>query len=157
MTKPRRRKDPEHDFQKAQVIYLTAALRGLDSFFFAIPNGGSRARREYQRTDGSTATYSPEGQRLRAEGVKAGVADIHIYFKRADGSLVVIWLENKAGKNTLSEKQKEWGVAAEELGVFFFVCRTLEDTHNALVQAGVPVRARPSARPHQTFEVVSKP
>ena len=59
---------------------------------YAIPNGGFR--------------HITTAKRLHAEGVKAGVWDIHIPI-RAHGS-TGLWIEMKVGKNKLTENQKNW-------------------------------------------------
>lgn len=59
---------------------------------FAVPNGGKR--------DYVTAA------RMKAEGVKSGVPDIFLPVAR--GGYHGLWIELKAGKNTLSAEQQAW-------------------------------------------------
>lgn len=58
---------------------------------FAIPNGGRRNR--------------IEAARMKGEGVTAGVLDVML--PRARGGAHGLWLEFKAGRNTLTKSQAE--------------------------------------------------
>lgn len=64
---------------------------------YAIPNGGAR----------SAATAG----RLKAEGVRAGVLDVHCPVAR--GGFVGLWLEFKVPGGQLSAAQLDWMVAME--------------------------------------------
>jgi len=75
----------EHDLQKA--IFKWARIYEAKypdlRWMYAVPNGGHRNK--------ATAA------RLKAEGVKRGVADIHLPIQR--GGFCGLWAECKVGKN----------------------------------------------------------
>lgn len=73
---------------------------------YHIPNEGKRSR----------AT----GARLKAEGLKAGVPDICLPV--AIGKYHGLYIELKAGRNTATDKQKEWLAALASRGYCTAVC-----------------------------------
>lgn len=73
---------------------------------YHIPNEGKRSR----------AT----GARLKAEGLKAGVPDICLPV--ATGKYHGLYIELKAGRNTATDKQKEWLAALCAHGYCTAVC-----------------------------------
>jgi|APGre2960657373_1045057.scaffolds.fasta_scaffold01179_4 hypothetical protein len=90
--KPRR--EPERAMQVNLFTWAKMAS-GADprlKLLFAVPNGGKR--------DYVTAA------RMQAEGVKRGVPDVCLPVPA--GGYHGLWLELKAGKNTLSEEQAVW-------------------------------------------------
>jgi hypothetical protein len=128
----------EHLIQISIVDYLRHALRGLPATFYAVPNGGRRDARE--------------AGRLFAEGVRAGVADIVVQYRLADGSALVVGFEVKAPKKYQSKTQKEWQPEFEAAGGVYAVVRSIEEVADALVKVGVPIRARPSRRPGVLYD-----
>lgn len=98
----------EHDHQVALfewADYQTGMYPEL-AFMYAIPNGGHR----HKRTAG----------RLKAEGVKAGVPDVHLPVSR--GGYIGLWIEMKFGKNKPTESQKAWLAAMRNFGHRAVVC-----------------------------------
>lgn len=73
---------------------------------YHVPNGGSRNK--------------IEAANLKRQGVKAGVPDICLPVPR--GKYHGLYIELKAGKNTTTEKQKEWLSALEAQNYFTVVC-----------------------------------
>lgn len=73
---------------------------------FAVPNGGFR--------------HPSVAAKLKAEGVKAGVPDIHLPAARA--GYHGLYIEMKAGKNKPSEAQIEWMTDLEDAGYACYVC-----------------------------------
>ncbi len=84
------------------VRYALAAART-----FAIPNGGGRTR----RTAG----------RLKAEGVRPGVADIFCALPVPGHA--GLWIEMKSLTGSASREQKAWLEESERLGYAAAVCR----------------------------------
>ena len=68
----------------------------------AIPNGGSRASAEDRKGN----RYSPEAQRLRDEGVKAGVPDLDLPIARR--GFHGLRIEMKASDGRVSPDQDWW-------------------------------------------------
>lgn len=76
------------------------------SLLHAIPNGGKRNARE--------------AARMKQEGVKAGVSDIFLPVAR--GGYHGLYIELKAEKGTLSDKQKWWIEETTKQGYYSTVC-----------------------------------
>lgn len=85
-------------------------------FLYAIPNGGARSK----------ATAG----KLKAEGVKAGVHDLH--FPLPVGRHPGLWLEMKFGKNTLSPEQKAWRDRMQRVGFKTAVCWSFDEARQAI-------------------------
>ena len=92
----------EADEQRAVVEWC--AWRRIPVFH--IPNGGSR--------------HPAEAARLKAQGVKAGVPDLCIPVAR--GGFHSLYIEMKAPKGRVSEKQREWLALLSEQGMRAIVC-----------------------------------
>lgn len=112
-----KRNDPESQEQRAliewaQMAQVPATIPGVNpgekvaDFLFAIPNGGARSK----------ATAG----KLKAEGVKAGVWDLQLALPV--GRVPGLWVEMKAGKNTLSPEQREWRDRMQRVGFKCVVC-----------------------------------
>jgi len=81
---------------------------------YAIPNAGAGLRKD-----------------LQLEGVKAGVPDLH--FPCARGKYHSLYIEMKDGKNTLSDKQKEWKADLAAEGNRVAVCYSAEEAQAELI------------------------
>lgn len=112
-----KRNDPESQEQRALIEWARMAqvptsIAGVKpgekvaDFLFAIPNGGARSK----------ATAG----KLKAEGVKAGVWDLQLALPV--GRVPGLWVEMKAGKNTLSPEQREWRDRMQRVGFKCVVC-----------------------------------
>ncbi|MEE8306915.1 MAG: VRR-NUC domain-containing protein [Gammaproteobacteria bacterium] len=103
----------EHDHQVALfewADYQTGMYPEL-AFMYAIPNGGHR----HKATAG----------KMKAEGQKAGVLDIHLPVAR--GGYIGLWVEMKFGSNGPTQEQKAWLVAMRTFGHRAVVCHDWED------------------------------
>ena len=76
---------------------------------YAVPNGGSRNVRE--------------AQRLKAEGVLAGVADLVIMLPQGKS----LYIEMKVKGNKQTDNQKDFQKIAETLGHTYAVCYSFEE------------------------------
>lgn len=76
---------------------------------YAVPNGGSRNVRE--------------AQRLKAEGVLAGVADLVIMLPQGKS----LYIEMKVKGNRQTQNQKDFQKKAISLGHTYTVCYTFEE------------------------------
>lgn len=70
------------------------------------PNGGSRQKKE--------------AERLKAQGVKAGVSDLHLPISK--GPYIGLYIEMKYNNGTVEPAQKEWIKAMKAAGHFACVC-----------------------------------
>lgn len=80
-------RSPEHELQKA--YFQWARLHPEAKRAYAVPNGGQR--------------NVVVAAKLKAEGVRKGVLDVHVPLAR--GGAHGLWIEHKAGKNSLSPEQ----------------------------------------------------
>ena len=83
---------------------------------YAVPNGGSRNVRE--------------AQRLKSEGVLAGVADLTILLPQGKS----LYIEMKVKGNRQTPNQKEFQQKAEALGHKYYVCYSFEEFEKAVKQ-----------------------
>lgn len=130
-TEPKKARAPSRDLesQEQQALIEWAKLQAVPShipgvlpgekvidFLFAIPNGGARSK----------ATAG----KLKAEGVKAGVWDLQLALPigRTHG----LWIEMKAGKNTLTDEQRAWRDRMQRVGFKCVVCWSFEEARNAI-------------------------
>ena len=84
-------------------------LQYPDLIIYAVPNGGSRNVRE--------------AQRLKAEGVLAGVADLVVLLPQGKS----LYIEMKVKGNKQTDNQKEFQKKAIALGHNYAVCYTFEE------------------------------
>ena len=99
----------ESDHQKALITWARLSIGKYPElkYLYAIPNGGKRSI--------VTAT------RLKAEGAKAGVSDLHLPVPR--GGYHGLWIEMKTETGKLSDAQREWLEGMESLGHMAVVAR----------------------------------
>ncbi len=83
---------------------------------YAIPNGGLRAK--------ATAA------KLKQEGVKRGVLDVHLPVAR--GGYIGCWIEMKHGRNKPTEDQLLWMERLRRQGHFCTVCYCHEEAEETL-------------------------
>lgn len=121
-----KRKRPEEDLQKQQVEYLEWALAPPWRFLH-IPN-----------QKGTRATW--ENKLLKAMGVQDGAADLLFLGPPCR----FVWIENKAGKNGLSDAQKDWRDWCLAIGAQWYLCRSLDALVAACEDAGIPLRGKPA-------------
>lgn len=91
-----KRSQPESASQQLvfTVLGLNESRYPALRWIHAIPNGGQR--------------HSAVAAKLKAEGVKAGISDICLPFRSADGRYPGAYIEMKAGKNKLTAEQAEF-------------------------------------------------
>ena len=107
-------KHQESNLQSACVRWFRLQYPNL--VIYAVPNGGSRNVRE--------------AQRLKTEGVLAGVADLVVLLPQ--GKSLYIEMKVKGNKQTLN--QKEFQQKAEALGHKYYVCYSFEDFEKVVKQ-----------------------
>lgn len=99
-----RRKPIQHEHHIQAAFFRWAALAGGKypelKALYAIPNGGTR--------------HKLEAVKLKREGVRAGVPDVHLPVPR--GKYVGLWIEFKAEAGRVTEIQAEWHTILRSLG-----------------------------------------
>lgn len=119
-----KRKNPEQQFQIQVASFLRATLH--DSVLWtAIGHGGGGKVR---------------GALLKAMGLRKGIPDLVLFYANT-----VLWLELKAPKGRVSPEQDAFRVWSGTMGHYLKVCRTIDDVHEALAMAKIPMRGRISA------------
>lgn len=98
----------EHHLQTQVLGHLTVAGR-RDIYFFAVPNAARRSMRH--------------AARMKAEGLKAGIADVCIMFPEGIAS----WLELKTVKGRQSVQQKGFQAICSRLGHRYALCKTFDE------------------------------
>jgi hypothetical protein len=107
----------EHQLQRLVLDYLD--LNAADDVYaFAVPNAGLRSARM--------------GARMKAEGLRAGAADICIMLPNGK----VAWLEMKSHKGRQSIKQKGFEAHCKRLDHPYTVANTFHDAVTFLEKIG---------------------
>lgn len=102
----------EHEEQREFVAWFRRQYAGVR--IFAIPNGGSRSKRE--------------GGRLKLEGVIAGVPDLYIPAWRT-------WIEMKRQKGgSLSAEQKDWRDYLQSIGDTWMMAKGCQDAQRQIIE-----------------------
>ncbi len=115
-------KQLEAQLQGAVIRYLREALPSR-ALAFAVPNGGSRDKRE--------------AARLKWQGVTPGIPDLLILL---DGCVLGIELKTATGR--LSDAQKDVSDRFAENGCPWTVARSLEDVERFLIAHNISLKAR---------------
>ena len=117
-----KRKEPEHELQKALVKELHRHCR---VYWFSIPNGGKRHIRV--------------ASKLKAEGLRPGVADLCFILPGGRAA----FLELKSAKGVLSDEQKAFRDAITVSQAWWNVARSLDEAWGILAAWGcLPSEAR---------------
>ncbi len=125
---PRKRRDnPEQRLQISTANYLRMALRP-PVVWSAIGHGGGGAVR---------------GAILKAMGVAPGMPDLIVFAPGGHAPYypIVIAIELKAPKGSLSPEQRDMAVAFRSVGVSYYVARSVEDVAMILRREGVKLHA----------------
>lgn len=117
-TARRRPNDEEHRNQVWLIQWVTTQIKNEPDLkcLYAIPNGGHR--------------HAATAAKLKAEGVKAGVYDLHLPVAR--GGFCGLWIELKAGKNKPTASQNEWRDLMIEQGHDTAVCYGWHEAKNKI-------------------------
>lgn len=110
--------NPEERLQKDCVQWFRYQYMTHWRQLFAVPNGGSRNKKE--------------AANMKAAGVVAGVADLILLIPNDRyGSLCI---ELKHGSNKQTDQQREWQASTEEHGNLYVVVCELEEFINIVKQ-----------------------
>ena len=101
-------KSVEHDEQAALFRWAEMMKRKYPELelMYAVPNAARRSPRQ--------------GAWMKAEGMKAGVPDVHLPV--AAGGYIGLWIELKAGRNKPTDAQARWHEALRALSHKVCVC-----------------------------------
>lgn len=115
----RKAKRPEDTLQRAVCAYLDVLQSQSKLLYFAVPNGGKRAK--------------IEAFIMKGLGVKAGVPDLCIVPKTGP----VLFIELKSPDGRVSESQTEWLFKLSEFGCPTTICRNLDEVTDFLAIHGL--------------------
>ena len=108
--KPARKRHTQHEAEEQRLLFQWAEQNTIIfpdlALLYHIPNGGKRDPKE--------------AAKLKAEGVKPGVPDIHLPVPR--GGYHGLWIELKAGDNGTTRHQSWWLAQLEAQGYATMVC-----------------------------------
>jgi len=90
----------------------------VSDYLYHPANGGKRSPRE--------------AARLKAQGVKAGVMDLHLVIPRVP--YTGLWIEMKHGKNKPTDGQKDWAEIVTACGAKVVVCYTAQEAIDTIVE-----------------------
>jgi len=110
----------EHDEQKSVVTWASTMETKFPALklLYAIPNGGHR--------------HKATAARLKAEGVKPGVPDLHLPVPRNGYHSLYIEMKRRRG-GRVSDEQKAWKEALQHEGHRVEICRGFEEARDALL------------------------
>lgn len=108
--------------QRALIKWASMQRIGIEDyrvsdFLYAIPNAAKRGPRL--------------AAALKAEGLKAGVHDLHLPVPRPN--FAGLWVEMKYGKNKMTDEQLGWKCKMELVGHKCVTCYTWEDAKDAII------------------------
>ena len=89
----------------------------VSDYLYHPANGGKRSPRE--------------AARLKKQGVKAGVLDLHLVIPRPP--YAGLWIEMKWGKNKPTDEQKSWAEIVTAYGSKAIVCYSAREAIDAIV------------------------
>jgi len=122
----------EHEDQ-ATVLKWTEAFSAVfpeACLLFAIPNGGLRPKRFAGFRKGKPIYYSPAANKLRAEGVKAGVPDLFLPVARH--GYYGLFIEMKRQSGSATPDQEFWHLMLRNQNYAVCVCRGADVAINAI-------------------------
>ena len=102
---------PESKLQIQCVTWFRYQYPHLAPLFFAVPNGGSRNKRE--------------AAIMKAEGITAGVSDLILNIPGGVHSQLAIEMKSEKGKQ--SPEQVRYQRYAEAVGIKYIVCKSFDD------------------------------
>ena len=102
---------PESKLQIQCVTWFKYQYPHLAPLMFAVPNGGSRDKRE--------------AAIMKAEGITAGVSDLILNIR--GGLHTQLAIEMKGVKGRQSPEQKRYQRYAEAVGIKYIICRSFQD------------------------------
>lgn len=126
MSGARKIRHPEDDLQRQQIDLLKVLKAQGRVHFFAVPNGGKRSK--------------AEAAIMQGLGVVAGVPDLVLMWNRTPSGAARLYpgrvgfIENKVGRNDLTDMQRDWRTTIFDQGHAYAICRSMDDFLNALVE-----------------------
>ena len=108
---------PESKLQIQCVSWFKYQYPYLAPLFFAVPNGGSRDKRE--------------AAIMKAEGITAGVSDLILNIPA--GKYTQLAIEMKDVKGTQSSAQKRYQRYAEAAGIKYIICKSFEEFRTQVI------------------------
>jgi hypothetical protein len=124
----------EHDEQAAVINWAQFLIGQYPELglLFAIPNGAKLPYFESRSRSGKKYRWSPEAEKLKAEGLKPGVPDLFLPVARKGYN--GLFIELKYGRNKPSEQQVAYLDALSAQGYLAVVCWGAEDAIETITE-----------------------
>lgn len=114
--KPKRNNNRESELQKSFVQWFRLQYKQYSKLLFAIPNGAW--------LHGSKTTRAKLWNKMQAEGVEKGVADL--FLSIPSGDLAGLYIETKTEKGKQSKEQKQFEKQVLKVGYGYCICRSFD-------------------------------
>lgn len=121
----------EHAHQAAFFEWASLQRFPGIELLHAVPNGGDRPKVTRTGKGGKEVTFSPEANRLKAEGVKAGVPDVLWPVPR--GGFIGLAIEFKYGDGVPTKEQRERIDRMQRHGWLAVICWDWESAARVMV------------------------
>jgi hypothetical protein len=124
----------EHE-EQARLIAWTEFMEHLYPelrWIYAVPNGGLRPYKEYHDNHGRKKRYSTESNKLKAEGVKAGVPDLCLPIRKSIYTDLYIEMKRISG-GKLSDDQEAWLNHLLSQGKCAVICKGCEAAQQVIL------------------------
>lgn len=130
----------EHQIQAALFEWAAWNTRAIPhlQMLHAIPNGAGLRHTTKTARSGKVIRFSPEANKLRREGLRAGIPDVHWPIGR--GGYLSLYIEHKRGANGLSDAQSEIADMLMAEGNLVVVSRSVDESIAAIMDYwGMPI------------------
>lgn len=118
-------KHEESRMQMACVLWFDLQYPQYSDVLISIPNGGERPKKTVRLKNGTYKTFSPEGERLKKEGLREGASDLVLLIARHGYGALCLEGKTKTGRQ--SPKQKKWQKSVEAAGNKYVLFRSIEE------------------------------
>jgi hypothetical protein len=118
----------EDQFHVSVAGLLDVCLKPPDAFYTTFPAGYGKLSKAMSG-------------RLKAKGMKAGMPDILVFYRRSHETSQVIGLELKVKGNSTSAAQRATHALLQAVGIKTYTIRSLDGVISALHNAGIPYRS----------------
>lgn len=125
-----KRNHEESDAQQAVIKWFRLQYPKLAKLLIHVPNGGLRSRMSVTKKDGTTITFSREGNELKKMGTTAGVSDLLLLVHRGSYGCLAIEMKTLSGKQ--SESQTDWMFEMIAAGNKYVVCISSLEAETAI-------------------------
>ncbi|HEY3526383.1 MAG TPA: VRR-NUC domain-containing protein [Nitrososphaeraceae archaeon] len=128
----KRKRNYEEDREQTFFFNWLSCYPKIRELTFAIPNGGSRSRKEVINKYGKKIVISPEGRRLKGMGVTRGFLDVITLIPSKGYHAFLLEMKSNTGK--LSPEQAAFIERVEPLGYCCRVAKSWVEARSHLME-----------------------